>query len=161
VALISAWREGLDVMPQISFKRHLRRALFAVQQFDQADAVFHLDLALDQADPAQVRSIRSILQALIEKDWGLAQGGLLEFLPPEEIGAELFLVNCSSCHGAMGLGGLGKKLQDNAFIQSRADEALIDFILEGRRGTAMDGFARSLSREDVTYLISLLRSWQE
>ena len=161
VALISAWREGVEVMPQISFKRHLRSALFAVQQFDQADALFHLDLALDQADPTQVRPIRTILQALTEKDWDRAQGALLEFLPPEEIGAELFLVNCSSCHGATGLGGLGKKLQDNAFIRDSADEALIDFILEGRRGTAMDGFARSLSREDVTYLISLLRTWQD
>jgi len=161
VALIGAWREGVEVMPQISLKRHLRSALFAVQQFDQADAQFHLELALEQADPAQAQSIRAILQALNEKDWGRAQDALLEFLPPEEIGAELFLANCSACHGATGLGGLGKNLHDNAFVQASTDEALIDFILEGRRGTAMDGFARSLSREDVTYLLSLLRSWQE
>jgi mono/diheme cytochrome c family protein len=161
VALIAAWREGVEVMPQISLKRHLRSALFAVQQFDQPDALFHLDLALDQADPTQVRSIRSILQALNEKDWGAAQQALLEFLPPEEIGTELFVANCSACHGATGLGGLGKNLHDDTFIQASQDEALIDFILEGRRGTAMDGFARSLSREDVTYIISLLRSWQE
>ena len=161
VALVAAWREGVEVMPQISLKRHLRSALFAVQQFDQADAQFHLELALEQADPTQAQSIRPILQALNEKDWGRAQAALLEFLPPEEIGAELFLVNCSACHGATGLGGLGKNLHDNAFVQASTDEALIDFILEGRRGTAMDGFARSLSREDVTYLLSLLRSWQE
>jgi len=161
VALIAAWREGVEVMPQISLKRHLRSALFAVQQFDQPDALFHLDLALDQADPTQVRSIRGILQALNEKNWGRAQQALLEFLPPEEIGAELFLVNCAACHGATGLGGLGKDLHDNAFIRTSEDEALIDFILEGRRGTAMDGFARSLSREDLTYVVSLLRSWQK
>lgn len=161
VALIAAWREGLEVMPQISLKRHLRSALFAVQQFDQPDAQFHLELALEQADPAQRRSIRAILQALDAEDWGGAQKALLEFLPPEEIGAELFLVNCSACHGATGFGGLGKNLHDNAFIQGRTDEALIDFILEGRPGTAMDGFARTLSREDITFLITLLRSWQE
>ncbi|HEX9898518.1 MAG TPA: c-type cytochrome [Candidatus Methylomirabilis sp.] len=161
VALIAAWREGVAVMPQISMKRHLRSALFAVQQFDQPDAEFHLQLALEQADPTQARSIRAILRALREKDWGGAQEALLEFLPPEEIGTELFLVNCSACHGATGLGGLGKNLHDNTFIQGRADEALIDFILEGRPGTAMDGFARTLSREDITFLISLLRSWQE
>jgi len=51
-------------MPQISFKRHLRSALFAVQQFNQADALFHLNLALDQADSTQVRSI-----ALSFKRW--------------------------------------------------------------------------------------------
>lgn len=161
VALIAAWREGLEVMPQISIKRHLRSALFAVQQFDQPDAQFHLELALEQADPAQRRSIRAILQALNAEDWGGAQRALLEFLPPEEIGAELFLVNCSACHGATGFGGLGKNLHDNAFIQGRTDEALIDFILEGRPGTAMDGFARTLSREDIAFLITLLRSWQE
>nr|MBI2904627.1 c-type cytochrome [Chloroflexota bacterium] len=38
VALISAWREGQAVMPLISMRRHLRSALFAVQQFDQPDA---------------------------------------------------------------------------------------------------------------------------
>ena len=161
VALIAAWREGVEVMPQISLKRHLRSALFAVQQFDQPDAQFHLELALDQANPTQVRSIRVVLQALAEKDWSRAQEVLLEFLPPEEIGAELFLVNCSACHGATGFGGLGKNLHDNAFIQGRTDDELIDFILEGRRGTAMDGFARSLSREDLTYVVSLLRSWQK
>jgi len=161
VALVAAWREGVEVMPQISFKRHMRSALFAVQQFDQPDAQFHLELALDQAEPTDVRSIRVVLQALSNKDWNGAQAALLEFLPPEEIGAELFLVNCSACHGATGLGGLGKNLHDNNFIRSSADEALIDFILEGRPGTAMDGFARTLSREDVTYILSVLRSWQE
>lgn len=161
VALIAAWREGLEVMPQISFKRHLRRALFAVQQFDQADAEFHLALALEQATPDQRRSLRAVRQAVDREDWRDAQQALLDFLPPEEIGAELFLVNCSSCHGAAGTGGLGKNLHDNAFIQGKTDEALIDFILEGRPGTAMDGFARSLSREDVAFLITLLRSWQK
>ena len=161
VALVAAWREGVEVMPQISLKRHLRSALFAVQQFDQPDAQFHLDRALEQAEPGQVPSIRTVLQALSQKDWNRAQEVLLEFLPPEEIGAELFLVNCSVCHGATGLGGLGKNLHDNAFIRNSEEEVLIYFILEGRRGTAMDGFAGSLSREDVAYLISLLRSWQE
>jgi mono/diheme cytochrome c family protein len=161
VALVAAWREGVDVMPQISFKRHLRSALFAVQQFDEPDAQFHLELALDQAEPTQVRSIRVVLRALGDNDWRGAQEALLELLPPEEIGTELFLVNCAACHGATGLGGLGKNLHANTFIQSSVDEALIDFILEGRRGTAMDGFARTLSREDVTYILSVLRSWQE
>ena len=161
VALVAAWREGVDVMPQISFKRHLRSALFAVQQFDEPDAQFHLELALDQAEPTQVRSIRVVLRALGDNDWRGAQEALLELLPPEEIGTELFLVNCAACHGATGLGGLGKNLHANTFIQSSVDEALIDFILKGRRGTAMDGFARTLSREDVTYILSVLRSWQE
>jgi hypothetical protein len=132
-----------------------------VQQFDEPDARFHLELALDQAEPTQVRSIRVVLRALGDNDWRGAQEALLELLPPEEIGTELFLVNCAACHGATGLGGLGKNLHANTFIQSSEDEALTDFILEGRRGTAMDGFARTLSREDVTYILSVLRSWQE
>src|SRR3970282_2198161 len=46
VALISAGRERQAVMPLISMRRHLRRALFAVQQFDQPDDVFYLQAAL-------------------------------------------------------------------------------------------------------------------
>jgi len=161
VALIAAWREGVEIMPQISFTRHLRSALFAVQQFDQPDAGFHLDLALGQAEPTQIQSLRAVLHALDAKDWNQAQKLLLEFLPPEEIGTELFVVNCAACHGATGLGGLGKNLHDNGFIRTNTDEALIEFILKGRSGTAMDGFARTLSPEDLTYIVSLLRSWQE
>lgn len=161
VALVGAWRDGVDVMPLISMRRHLRSALFAVQQFDPPDAEFHLTAALEQAEAGQRSEIAAILDQVTAKRWQQAQTSLLSFLPPEEIGSELFLLYCAACHGATGTGGLGKNLHDNAFVQGRSEEELIDFLQEGRRGTAMDGFAGTLGDDDLQFLISLLRTWQE
>lgn len=161
VALIGAWRQGVDVMPLISMRRHLRGALFAVQQFDQPDAQFHLAAALVQADAGQRGGIREIIDRVTAKRWSEALALLLAFLPPEEIGSELFLLNCAACHGATGTGGLGKNLHDNAFVQGISEEELIDFLLAGRRGTAMDGFSGILGADDLKFIASLLRTWQE
>ena len=161
VALISAWREGQTVMPAISMKKHLRSALFAVQQFDRADAEFHLKAALAQASGTDALAVQAIMALLANKDWAGAQAGLLAFLPPEEIGQELFVGNCAACHGVEGTGGLGKNLHDNKFIQSQSDEDLIAFVLAGRKGTAMDGFEGILTSEDVGYIVVLMRTWQK
>lgn len=161
VALIAAWREGQTVMPLISLRRHLRSALFAVQQFDQPDALFHLRAALAQASAADATDIQAVIDLLIQKDWAGAQARLLTVLPPEEIGQELFVLNCAACHGVQGTGGLGKNLHDNTFIQSQSDEELIAFLLKGRAGTAMDGFEGILAPEDLGYLVTLIRSWQK
>ncbi len=161
VALIAAWREGQTVMPVISMKRHLKSALFALQQFDQPDAVFHLKAALAQAGGPETETIQAVLELAEKKDWSGAQTGLLVMLPPAEMGEELFLANCASCHGADGLGGLGKNLHDSKLIQSKSDEELIDFILAGRKGTAMDGFQGILTPEELANVVILMRAWQK
>ena len=162
VALIAAWREGQTVMPLISMRRHLRSALFAVQQFDEPDARFHLQAALAQASAtADATGVQAVIDLLAQKDWAGAQARLLTFLPPEELGQELFVINCAACHGSEGTGGLGKNLHDNRFIQSQTDEELIAFLLRGRAGTAMDGFVGILGPEDLGYVVTLVRSWQK
>ena len=161
VALIDAWRKDQTVMPLISMKRHLRRALFAVQQFDQADALFHLNAAHAQAGAAEATGIQAAIDLLAQKDWTGAQARLLDFLPPEEIGQELFVINCAACHGAEGKGGLGKNLHANRFIQAESDDELIAFILKGRDGTAMDGFQGILTSEDLGYIVTVMRAWQK
>jgi len=161
VALIAAWREGQAVMPLISMRRHLRSALFAVQQFDEADALFHLKAALAQASESEAKDIQAMMDSLGQKDWAGAQARLLTFLPPEEIGQELFVINCAACHGVEGRGGLGKNLRDNKFIQSQSDDELSAFILAGRKGTAMDGFEGIVAPEDLIYIITLIRTWQK
>jgi mono/diheme cytochrome c family protein len=161
VALIAAWREGRAVMPDISLKLHLRGALFAVQQFDQDDARFHLDAALAQAGPAEAAAIQAVIEQVAQKDWDGAQAGLLAFLPPAEIGRELFGIRCAACHGPEGLGGLGKNLHANSFVRSQSDDELIAFLLAGRPGTAMAGFQSLLTSEDLGYIVALLRGWQE
>jgi len=160
VALFAAWREGQTVMPAISIQRRLRSALFALQQFDQPDAVFHLKAALAQASGPEAKDIQAVLVLAEQKDWSGAQARLLILLPPAEIGEELFATNCAACHGADGSGGLGKNLHANQFIQSRSDDDLTAFVLAGRGGTAMDGFEGILTPEELSYIIALLRTWQ-
>ncbi|HET7090524.1 MAG TPA: cytochrome c, partial [Anaerolineae bacterium] len=73
---------------------------------------------------------------------------------------ELYAAYCASCHAPDGTGGIGKNLRGNTFIQSKSDEELIDFILAGRPGTAMDGFEGILSPEQLINVVALLRTWQ-
>src|SRR5688572_15596235 len=49
-------------------------------------------------------------------------------------GEQLFVVNCSACHGIGGVGiqGLGKPLTTSEFVGQLSDKELLDFIKAGR-----------------------------
>lgn len=161
VALLMAWRDGLAVEPAIPLSKQLSSALFALQQFDPIDAEFHLTAALDQATGAQAEEIRAALDLIRAKDRKGAEAVLLALLPPEEMGKELYAAYCASCHAPDGTGGIGKNLLGNSFVQSRSDQELIDFLLAGRPGTAMDGFDGILAPEQLSNIVALLRTWQK
>jgi mono/diheme cytochrome c family protein len=161
VALLTAWREGQVVKPAIPTSKHLASALFALQQFDPLDAEFRLNAALAQANDSQAREIQAILALIQEKDRAGAEAGLIAMLPPEEIGRELYAAYCAPCHGVDGSGGIGKNLNANSFIQANTDNELVDFLLAGREGTAMDGFQGLLTDEQLSNLVALLRGWQK
>jgi mono/diheme cytochrome c family protein len=160
VALINAWREGEIVQPQISLSGRVGSALFAVRQFDQLDAVFHLSAALTQAEDANAASIQQAVDLIKDNRLFEAEALLISMFPPEEMGQELFTTNCTGCHGADGSGGTGPNLYNNPFIQSKNDQELVDFILVGRPGTAMNGFEGTLTPEDLLNLVALMRTWQ-
>ena len=161
VALLTAWREGQVVNPAISTSKHLASALFALQQFDPLDAEFRLNAALAQANNSQAKEIQAILTLIQEKNRAGAEAGLIAMLPPEEIGKELYAAYCAPCHGVDGSGGIGKNLNANSFIQANTDDDLVDFLLAGREGTAMDGFQGLLTDEQLSNLVALLRDWQK
>lgn len=79
---------------------------------------------------------------------------------PNGDGLTLFAANCAACHGAEGEGGIGPDLHSNVFINGLTDEALIEFILAGRPGTAMPGFEGQLLTEDTQAIVLHLRAWQ-
>ena len=161
VALLTAWREGQAVKPAISTSKHLTSALFALQQFDPLDAEFRLNAALDQANNSQTKDIQAILALIQQKDRAGAEAGLIALLPPEEIGKELFAAYCAPCHGVDGSGGIGKNLNANSFIQANTDNDLVAFLLAGREGTAMDGFQGLMTTEQLSNIVTLLRTWQK
>lgn len=160
VALVSAWREGESVQAEISLSGRVNSALFAVRQFDQPDAVFHLSTALTQAEDAEAAKIQQALDLIKDNRLFEAEALLISMFPPEEMGQELFTTNCTGCHGADGSGGTGPNLHNNAFIQSKNDQELVDFILVGRPGTGMNGFEGTLTPEDLFNLVALMRTWQ-
>jgi mono/diheme cytochrome c family protein len=160
VALIRAWRDGLTVAPDISLVRRVSSALYAVRQFDPLDATFHLGAALAQTEGPEAVELQQAVELIRQNRLFEAEALLVGLFPPEEMGRELFTTHCAACHGEGGTGRTGPNLHENGFVQSRSDEDLVSFILEGRRGTAMDGFGGTLASEEVANLIALLRSWQ-
>lgn len=161
VALVAAWREGEIVEAEIPLATFVTNALFAIREFDRPDAVFYLEAALSLTEGAQAEEIQEIIEQVEDNQLFKAESQLIALLPPEEMGRASFDSNCAPCHGEDGIGGMGPNLHANSFIQANSDEELLDFILVGRRGSAMDGFEGILSEEELINLVILLRSWQE
>ena len=161
VALLAAWREGQTVVDDTPLAVYLNNALFAIREFDPADAKLYLNAALATADDTQAAQIRQIIDLVQENQLFVAQSQVATLLPPEEMGKALYSISCASCHGAEGAGGLGPNLHGNAYVQSQSDVDLIAFLLAGRKGTAMNGFEGILAEEDLHNLVSFLRSWQD
>src|SRR5574341_959419 len=160
VALLAAWREGRAISPDISLTTYLNSAQFAVQQADSVDAEFYLNAALTQANASQADAIRAIIDLVQRDQMSTAQTRIAALLQ-EEAGLALFTANCAVCHGDDGTGNIGPNLHHNSFVQSLDDDALIAFVLAGRSGTAMRGFEGTLTEQELTSILALLRSWQE
>ncbi|MEK6256934.1 MAG: c-type cytochrome [Chloroflexota bacterium] len=160
VALISAWREGRDIIAEIPFTRYISNALYAIREFDRVDAEFFLTASLKVADNSVVSDIKEVISLVEENRLFEAEAALISLLPSEEKGWAIFEANCSSCHADDGTGRVGPNLHNNVYIQSLNDEDLINFILTGRAGTAMPGFEGSMFEDDILNLIFLLQSWQ-
>lgn len=93
--------------------------------------------------------------------------------PTIQRGADAYLIFCSACHGpdARGLPGLGKDLVASEFARGLRDEALRDFIIQGRPAwdaantTGIEMPARGghplLSDSEIEAIVVYLRSLQQ
>lgn len=64
--------------------------------------------------------------------------------------------DCGSCHGMTLKGGLGPSLLPEQ-LNNKPDELLFVTISEGRPGTPMPPWKTQLSKDDINWIISLLR----
>jgi disulfide bond formation protein DsbB len=83
-----------------------------------------------------------------------------------------FRRTCAVCHGqnAEGMPRLGKNLHNNPFVASQTDEALVQFLIEGRPATHPDntrgvdmppkGGNPALTNENLQQIVVYLRSIQ-
>ncbi len=79
--------------------------------------------------------------------------------PSSERQTELRLLlknDCGACHGLLLQGGLGSPLQPQDLIQ-KSDDYLIETIMNGRKGTAMPPWKPFLNRDEIVWLVQLLR----
>ena len=72
---------------------------------------------------------------------------------------QLYQQNCSSCHGINGEGGIGRAL-NTPHISEMSEAQLFMMIYEGI-GTVMPSFKSTLSTEQITGLITHIRSFSD
>jgi mono/diheme cytochrome c family protein len=77
-------------------------------------------------------------------------------------GAQLFIQQCSACHGNAGQGRLGPALANPAFLSQATDALLANTVVNGRQDTAMPAFQQpdgsGLSDQEVRDLVAFVRS---
>lgn len=161
VALISAWRDGKTVVPKVSIASLITNALFAMREFDIPDTLFYLKAAQAAGQAEEAGKLQAIIPLVEKNSLFEAQSLLVTLLPPEEMGKAAFSANCAACHGSDGTGGMGPNLHANSFVKSRTNDELVQFVLAGRKGTAMDGFEGILGEEEIRNVITLITGWQD
>lgn len=165
VALIAAWRAGQQVEPAFSGQELLDQALYAISQSDVESAKATLQEALRVVVGAGREMLTNAMAQLNAGDAPGAQQ-TLEMLKASwplgdpASGALAYSANCAVCHGPQGGGGVGVALVNNAFVQSQDNAALVQFLMDGRPGTAMAGFSGRLPDSELANLVAFLRLWQ-
>jgi mono/diheme cytochrome c family protein len=79
-------------------------------------------------------------------------------------GADIWALNCSSCHGLNGEGGIGPALNSRQFLQAAAGDQIRLLVAVGVPGTAMSpyslDFGGPLTSEQIKAVVTYLRSWE-
>ena len=79
-------------------------------------------------------------------------------------GRELYVDNCTACHGTRGEGVDGPALNNKALLKTATDEVLFDTIKAGRPNTTMPAWGQTvggpLTDEDMRHVVSFMRAWE-
>ena len=165
VALIGSWRSGENVLAAFSITDLLSSAVFSLQEDDPESAQLHVIRALSIAESSGAEVLDNANTQLAKGDnlGALATLSALKKQWPignSVVGAALYSEKCGACHGAQGEGGIGSVMQPNLFIQEHTNAELVDFILEGRVGTAMASWEGRMLEGEIADTIAFLRTWQ-
>ena len=79
-------------------------------------------------------------------------------------GRQLYVDNCTSCHGTRGEGGAGAVLNSKALLTKASDEVLFATINAGRPSTIMPAWGQEnggpFTDEDIRTIVSFIRAWE-
>ena len=80
-------------------------------------------------------------------------------------GQDLYSLNCASCHGLNGEGGIGPALNSKEFLQASTDEQTQLLIAVGVPGSQMNAYSLDyggpLTSEQIKALATFIRTWEE
>src|SRR5512140_658151 len=73
-------------------------------------------------------------------------------------GRQIYVANCTPCHGTRGEGGVGPALNDKNVLSKGTDEVLAGYIAVGRPNTLMPAWSQAnggpLTDEDIRNVVS-------
>lgn len=80
------------------------------------------------------------------------------------LGRQIYVANCTSCHGTRGEGGVGPALNDKTVLSKGTDEVFAGYIAVGRPNTLMPAWSQQhggpLTDEDIRNVVAFLRAWE-
>jgi mono/diheme cytochrome c family protein len=86
----------------------------------------------------------------------------LQFLAEE--GEADWQLNCASCHGQTGEGGIGPALNSQQFLQSATDDQIETLIAVGIPGSQMSAYSLDhggvLTSQQIKAITTYIRSWE-
>ena len=71
-------------------------------------------------------------------------------------GREVWGIHCSSCHGASGQGGRGKKLNNGELATSYPDQTSLISVIKNGKGQGMPAFSSKLTIDETEAVISYI-----
>lgn len=79
-------------------------------------------------------------------------------------GRQLFVDNCTSCHGTRGEGGAGAVLNNSILLKKASNEVLFAAIVAGRPSTIMPAWGQAnggaFTDEDIRDIVTFIRAWE-
>ncbi len=165
VALIAAWRQGLNIVVPYDVPQSIERAVFALIHHDVRSAVLNLDHALHYSTEVEAVELRKARTQVINGQLAEARTQLenLWALYPfgdAVAGEGLYRQYCRRCHGEAQSGNLGTDLNANRFIQATINSDLVRLVLDGRPGTDMFGLRDKITDQQAADVVAYLRLWQ-
>lgn len=165
IALVDDWRDGIEVEAAFSVTDLIASAIFALEDEDPDSAAIHVTRALTVAEGMAAEILRNAGVQLVDEDDAGALATLTALqkqwpIGDAVLGGEIYAEKCGVCHGQDGEGGIGTAMQPNEFVQENNNAQVVEFLLEGRSGTAMAGFEGRLSEDEIANVVAFLRGWQ-
>lgn len=165
LALIDAWRDGEEIKAAFTATELIASAVFSLEEDDTDSAKLQVGRALEITEGKGFEMLTAANAQMTSEEYAEALttlSALKEQWPmgDAEIGATLYQENCAVCHGEAGEGGIGIALQPNEFVQANTNATLVEFVLDGRVGTAMAGWEGRMTEENIANITAFLRTWQ-